>query len=904
MPLAAAIPSHHGGGSSSSNPNPNAGTPPEDDTKPAVAAPTAAPASNRPPSPRVAAAVAAAHRDPADSASAAQAGAIASTPASRPNTGPDNTLLTPAAASSVKPAAPPSIHSATSNTSTSRASALLSRLNLPSFSIRSRNRNVLDFHIRPDEPHKTYSAGDAVRGHVNIAVIKPIRITHLVVALHGYIHVFKDASAKAKASGSPVPPRGGISELPQYHGNGLASLFQDEQVLAGEGRLEAGRYEFGFELIFPDIGLPSSIDFERGTISYMITATLTRPTAIVPTMSCDKRVLLLEKIDIGHLPPPRSRTIFLEPISKRTRRKRSTILDKAPAPIPEPPSAGAPNDYASEAGSAERSGAASDTARDGAHSENSRAPVQIDMRSEISGESGRSISTAVSRSDVTPLSHVSTFKSPAKQKVVDNKTITATIELLKGGCLAGDMVSVRVSVQHIKRLKSLTGVIVTLFRQSKIDSAPAASLFSGNDFEGIGDDGYPRSRTGLAGLSLSSTGSTNMFRKDLDQNTAPLIIDPSSSLHASVTCSLKLPDDAFPTIRGVPGAMVSFRYHIEVIVDLGGKLSGQMLQGGQQSTTRLGQYMTSGVDNAYGPRVATNIIDTTPLRRQKGVVSVSMETVVGTLDSSRRRKPLRMSPRHPTPRVAESDEDDIIRAELNERSSVTASPVIYTTAPGDRNYALQPPSIHPPRVSAGPPGHSQPDYRSHSHVNGHSREAAPAYIPQPQMPDSRNMSEKERIRQAETRLLPSQPSAGGASSSASAPDEDNIYDAQEPPHQPPPAGPSAPTEEEAVAGPSAPSEDDLHGSLAYPAEDKQELERQRLIGEASAPPEFPEDMERSNDPSPAAEADAEPSAPMFDEDEEELAGYGVGAGPSSSAAGPSRSGSQRPAGEQLPAYQR
>ncbi|OAQ99190.1 hypothetical protein LLEC1_07919, partial [Akanthomyces lecanii] len=797
-----------------------------------------------------------------------------------------------------KPAAPPSVHSATSNTSTSRTSALLSRLNLPSFTRRSRSRNVIDFHIRPDEPHKTYSAGDTVRGHVNIAVLKPIRITHLVVALHGYIHVFKDASAKAKASGLPVAPRGGISELPQYHGNGLASLFQDEQVLAGEGRLEAGRYEFGFELIFPDIGLPSSIDFERGTVSYMITATLTRPTAIAPTMSCDKRVPLLENIDIGHLPPPRSRTIFLEPISKRTRRKRSAILDKAPATVPEPPSTGVPNDRTSEASSADRTGAASDSARDGAHAEASR-PIQIDVRSEISGESGRSISTAVSRSDVTPLSHVSAYKSPSKQRIVDNKTITATIELVKGGCLAGDMVSVRVSVQHIKRLKSLTGVIVTLFRQSKIDSAPPASLFTGNDFEAIGDDGYPRSRTGLAGLSLSSTGSTSMFRKDLDQNTAPLIIDPSS-LHASVTCSLKLPDDAFPTIRGVPGAMVSFRYHVEVIVDLGGKLSGQMLQGGQSSTARLGQYMTSGADNSYGPRVATNIIDTTPLRRQKGVVSVSMETVVGTVDSSRRRKPLRVSPSLQTPRVPESDEDDIIRAELSERPALVASPVMYTSSPlNDRHYASQPPLSHPSRANSGPSGPSQPDYHSHSHLNGHSREAAPAYIPQPQMPDSRNMTDKERIRQAETRLLPSQPPVAGASS-ASAPDDDDIYDAQELPRQSPSAGPSAPTEEQAIAAPSAPSEEALDSSSAYPVEDKQELERQRLIHEASAPPEFPDDMERSNDPSPATETDAEPSAPVLDEDEE-LAGYGVG-GPSS--AGPPGVSSHRPNGEQLPAYQR
>ncbi|OAA73506.1 pH response protein PalF [Cordyceps fumosorosea ARSEF 2679] len=900
MPLAAAG-SHHGGGnSSSSSSNPNPGAPSDDDPKPAAVT-TAVPSTGPPASPRVAAAAAASAADHrtadtgATAAVAAPAGAMSSTAVPRLNTTLDNAASS-ASSSSAKPATPPSVHSATSNTSTSRTAALLSRLNLPSFNIRSRNRNVLDFHIRPDEPHRTYNAGDTVRGHVNVAVLKAIRITHLVVALHGYVHVFKDASAKAKASGSPVAPRGGISELPQYHGNGLASLFQDEQVLAGEGRLEAGRYEFGFQLIFPDIGLPSSIDFERGTISYMITATLTRPTAIAPTMSCEKRVLLVEKIDIGHLPPPRSRTIFLEPISKRTRRKRSVILDKPPAPIPEPPPTGVPNDHTSEAGSVERTGAASDSARDSTQPENNRGPTQIDVRSEISGESGRSISTAVSRSDVTPLSHASTFKSPSKQKLVDNKTITATIELLKGGCLAGDMVTVRVSVQHIKRLKCLTGVIVTLFRQSKIDSAPAASLFSGNDFEAIGDDGYPRSRTGLAGLSLSSTGSTSMFRKDLDQNTAPLIIDPLS-LHASVTCSLKLPDDAFPTIRGVPGAMVSFRYHIEVIVDLGGKLSSQMLQGAQ-STTRLGQYMTSGVDNAYGPRVATNIIDTSPLRRQKGVVSVSMETVVGTVDSSRRRKLLRISPRLPTPRVTESDEDDIIRAELSERSSA-ASPVIYTTAPSERNYASQPPLLHPSRANASPAAASQPDFHSHSHVNGHSREAAPAYIPQPHMPDSRNMSEKERIRQAETRLLPSQPSAAGPSSSPSAPDEDNIYDAHD---QAPLAGPSAPTDHEAVAGPSAPSEDDLHGSSAFPAEDKQELERRRLINEASAPPEFPDDMERSDGPSPANDADAEPSAPVFDEDEEELAGYGVSAGPSSSA-GPSRS-NQRSTGEQLPAYQR
>lgn len=60
-------------------------------------------------------------------------------------------------------------------------------------------------------------------------------------------------------SGPDALPRGGNAG-PQYHGNGLASLFQDEQVLSGDGRLEPGKYDFGFDLVFPEQGLPSSID--------------------------------------------------------------------------------------------------------------------------------------------------------------------------------------------------------------------------------------------------------------------------------------------------------------------------------------------------------------------------------------------------------------------------------------------------------------------------------------------------------------------------------------------------------------------------------------------------------------------------------------------------------------------
>lgn len=143
-----------------------------------------------------------------------------------------------------------------SSTATPSRPSLLSRLSLP-LQLRNRNRNVADFHINTHEPHKKYAAGEHVRGSVILVVVKPVRITHLTVSLSGFVRVYKEP-----AVGSKVPPNlptGGL-DRPQYHGNGLATLFQDEQVLSGDGRLDAGRYEFGFDLVFPSKGLPSSID--------------------------------------------------------------------------------------------------------------------------------------------------------------------------------------------------------------------------------------------------------------------------------------------------------------------------------------------------------------------------------------------------------------------------------------------------------------------------------------------------------------------------------------------------------------------------------------------------------------------------------------------------------------------
>lgn len=823
-----------------------------------------------------------------------------------PNTPTNLEISSPAesAGSATSPA--PRATSPTASTTSSTRPRFLSRLSLPlSLPLRNRNRNITDFHIRAEEPHRRYSAGDNVRGAVVIVVVKPVRITHLTVSLHGYVRVLKDPTSVAKAQGSIVLPQNGDSARPRYHGNGLASLFQDEQVLSGEGRLEPGRYEFGFDLLFPDKGLPSSIDFERGTVSYMVTATLTRPTSIAPTSSCERKVMLVEDVDVGLLPVPRPRTIFLEPISKRNRRRKSMVMDKSTAAPSEI------NEFNSEQDPLETP---TEDLRE--QVTNPRSPIQSDMRSEISGESGVSNSTSLSRPEAA-LSQVGTLTS-AKQQAVDKKTITATVELLKGGCLPGDAVSVRVTVQHTKRVKSMTGVIVTLLRQGKIDSNPPSALFdetlSRDDVARIDkEDVFPRSRTGLGGLSLTSSSSTSIFRKDLDQNIAPLIIDPNT-MQTSVTVTVKLPDDSFPTIKGVPGEMISFKYVVEVVVDLGGRLSNQM----QTGPARFGPYGHGSADNhTYGPRRGANIADTSQMRHEKGVIAVSMETVVGTTDSSRGKKKSRASPTSRSVQILESDEEEVLGQEPNYADDPPLEPYSNSTPlspggyfPSQANGSRLPtiPS-HPPQPYSQLVPVQHPSLRPQdvagSNLSGpvHSP-AAPSYIPPPEILNQNNLSEKERIRQAETRLLPSQPPEAGPSTSH---DDEDIYDAEDTPRVPDLGGgfvPSAPNAPSAPdAGPSAPSEDDVDlPTVLLPGvvEDKQELERRRLLNEASAPPDVPEDMQRRADegPSREAEADAEasaPSAPVVD-DYDDFPGYGSSAGPSGT--------SRHVDGEQLPAYQR
>ena len=138
---------------------------------------------------------------------------------------------------------------------------LLDRLRNP---LTRPSRHILEFCIQADDPHRQYGPGQNVTGELWLRLAKAMDITHIVMTLHGFCQAYK----------SPNTPGDGYRNFNAnmvrnkenrnaggYYGNGFISLFEDEQVIMGSGRLEKMQnYRMGFELKFPQENLPSSID--------------------------------------------------------------------------------------------------------------------------------------------------------------------------------------------------------------------------------------------------------------------------------------------------------------------------------------------------------------------------------------------------------------------------------------------------------------------------------------------------------------------------------------------------------------------------------------------------------------------------------------------------------------------
>lgn len=614
---------------------------------------------------------------------------------------------------------------------------------------------------------------------------------------------------------------------------------------------------------------------------------MTRPTTISPTTTCDRKVYLAENIDVGVLHQPKPRIISLEPISRRS--KTRARVKKRAAALEAPPEM-------SEAGGGEppHNNRVSQLS---VMQDDNETPISP-APSDVSFDSGASSAGTGSVNESGPLSIRSSDSALAdpSQSSPRDRTITAAIELQKAGFLRGDNIPLKISVNHTKHIKSLHGIIVTLYRQARVDMHPILpDSPSSKASQSATDDYYPKSKTGLGGLSLSSAGSSHLFRKDLSQSFTSLIINPQT-LNAEVKAAVRVPEEAFPTISSVPGGMISFRYYVEVILDLQGKLAGRdrfLTTSSNSPAVGRPEDSSGGMLTGWGG----NLIDTQQIRRDKSVVVCVFEVVIGTRDSGRTKGK---------------------RKEEETRPSGTQTPV---QQPENTDQGLWDSQAWQPSYMAdgnhyddysheAEHSNTQYDYHYNQAPHTHSSiQTAAAHTFLPPTPTAEGeFSEKERLRRAEATLLPSSPpniederSAGAATNAPSAP---TLPDAAEPHAQPrtldswpsgdrpthlglgAPAGasanPATDTEDQHFPTPAYHHHDHNHNHDQYggggggsrpgaPTDDKQELHRQRLEMERSAPGDHlpPDEEERPGNAPPQGSRHAfAASAPVFlDEDE-------------------------------------
>ncbi|EWC43731.1 hypothetical protein DRE_07391 [Drechslerella stenobrocha 248] len=297
-------------------------------------------------------------------------------------------------------------------------------------------RAITDFYIKLDYPHRRYKPGEQVTGSIVLSTSRATRITHLTLTLTGAVVVYphdrrgnrwgedvvKDINHRDTKAIRGCRSRGTIIEG-RHNGRGVI-LFEEEQVIVGEGRLGAGGLEVGFVLEFPNKGGINSLDFERGAITYLLTATLTRPTAIHAVTTCTAEVTFSENIDVALFSSPKPLTISIEPHRPLRRLKSSASSNDSTTYIQtlhHPPSLSPP------------------------------LPPSVPKAT----------------SNHTP-------SLPPSPTVPIQPHPMATIELLRPACLPGESIPIKITVSHTKPLKSMSGVITTLSRQCHLDTLPPA----------------------------------------------------------------------------------------------------------------------------------------------------------------------------------------------------------------------------------------------------------------------------------------------------------------------------------------------------------------------------------------------------------------------------------------------
>ncbi|KAK6455980.1 pH-response regulator protein [Scheffersomyces xylosifermentans] len=468
--------------------------------------------------------------------------------------------------------------------------------------------SVAEFYIQLDKPHKTWLPGDEVPGQIILISKKNVANIVITLSLIGYVKINASSHSKLRPIKQTL-----FDHTIKIYGDSLSA--QDESGELANG-LYKGEHVFPFIVKLPNKRVFTSIDFGKGSINYILRASIGNSSSYTttsassqnqsppatqassnshlsssslfaktkglkilhnPTYTSEKLINLVNPIDVTALPAPKPKRLIL----KDPRGQNAKKLSRTQSSTSTINTINTMNTYSTLSSN---------------NSENND-----------NSNTTNTITFANTNSSTNP-NTASPFPTIDKANFQKPETIKVSLEIPQRGYLRGELIPIKLSINHLKKIQDLNGIIITLVRVCRLDNG-AESFFES-------------------------------FRKDLQQSVIPLYVDPVT-FQSEINTSLRVPADAFPTIVGCP--LVSFQYFIEVLVNLSGKSLALDNDGVPEHhpQTKVVDDPTTFNFNFNTPSLASQhhkersgFINTDKFKRSKKFLQLTTEVVIGTHRSS------------------------------------------------------------------------------------------------------------------------------------------------------------------------------------------------------------------------------------------------------------------------------
>lgn len=174
------------------------------------------------------------------------------------------------------------------------------------------------FYVEIEDPHRMYSPGATVSGRIVLLLGKKQKVSSVKVDVHGFVHI-KNLLLSGRSGVTKDLCRSTIdlwSAEDATNSSAASASTSSSNSDTPYLFLPPGEHRFPFEFSLPASGLLSSLTFERGNISYLVTGILKRPGRGAQT-SPSQPLSVTVPLDVSLLPPAKITRIAIDVTQRR-----------------------------------------------------------------------------------------------------------------------------------------------------------------------------------------------------------------------------------------------------------------------------------------------------------------------------------------------------------------------------------------------------------------------------------------------------------------------------------------------------------------------------------------------------------------------------------------------------------